>query len=342
VDMAGSDQSESGVAPIPTVAFVHNPQDSPWSYGFGLFGIGGFVANYAASTTNPIFTPQPPNGVGLGRVSAQLDLLQIAPTLCWRYSERLSFGFSPTVTLARLCAHPAFFAAPDDANGDGFATYPDATGTRMHWGGGFQAGIYYIANPDWHFGASVKSPQWFESFRFKSEDELGFPRLLKFNFDYPMIVSAGFAYEGFKDFKFACDLRYFDYQNTSGFGSSGFDTSGASAGLGWDSVFAISTGMERRLTERLFVRLGYAFNQNPISDAQTAANVASALTIQHWLSCGISRQMAEHWMLNLTYVHGFENRISGPINTPAGPVAGTSVTSTGSFDSVSAGVTVRF
>lgn len=342
VDLAGSDMGESGVAPIPTFAFVHNPHDSPWSYGLGLFGIGGFTANLPASATNPILTPQPPNGLGLGRVSAQLDILQIVPTLSGRYSERVLVGFAPTVTLARLCARPAFFAAPDDANGDGFATYPDATGTRLHWGAGFQAGIYYIADNDWHLGASVKSPQWFESFRFKSEDELGRPRLLKFSFDYPMIVSVGAAYAGIDDLVFACDLRYFDYGNTQGFCSSGFDSTGAVTGLGWDSVLAVSTGVQRRLSDRLFVRLGYMFNQNPISDAETATNVASALIIQHWLSLGASYRVTENWMFNLTYLHGFENQISGPMKTPAGPIPGTSVAAGGAFDSLSAGITVRF
>ena len=316
VDLAGSDRGESGVAPIPTFAFVHNPDDSRWSYGLGLFGIGGFSANYPASTTNPILTPQPPNGLGLGRLSAQLDILQIVPTASCRFTERLFVGFAPTVTLARLIAHPAFFAAPDDANGDGFPTYPDATGTRLHWGAGFQAGIYYVAANDWHLGASIKSPQWFESFRFKSEDELGGPRLLKFNFDYPMIISVGAAYAGVDDLVVACDLRYLDYGNTKGFRSSGFDATGAVAGLGWNSIFAVSTGVERRVNDRLFLRLGYAFNENPISDSETAANVASALIIQHWLSLGASYRMTESWMFSLTYVHGFENGISGPLKTP--------------------------
>ncbi len=218
LDMEGTTKSDSGVAPVPVIAFVHKPPEQTWAYGLGLFGIGGFNGNYASSETNPIFTPSPPVGLGVGRVAAQLDILQLVPTAAWVISDHVSIGLAPTVTLARLTASPAFFAAPDDANGDGFASYPDATGTPYHWGAGFQAGIYYTGDAGWHFGASLKSPQWFETFEFSSADELGRPRTFAGDFDYPLIASVGTAYSGILDTVFACDLRYFSYGDADGFG----------------------------------------------------------------------------------------------------------------------------
>jgi long-chain fatty acid transport protein len=341
VDLAGSDRSESGVAPVPSFALVYKPDDSLFTFGLGLFGIGGFTGNYPASTTNPVLMPPPPNGFGIGRVSAQLDLMQIVPTVSCRLTERLSFGFAPTVTLGRLVAHPFMFASPDNANGDGFPTLPDGTGSRTHWGAGFQAGVYYTTDRCWQLGASFKSPQWFEEFRFNSTDELGRPRLLKSKFDYPMIVSIGAGYTGFEDTVLACDVRYYDYANTNGFRSSDFDQTGALTGLGWSSILGVNTGIQRRVNERLALRLGYSFNQNPIANWETSINVASALIIQHWLYTGLSWEIVPNWDLTLAYVHGFENQISGPIRTPAGAIPGTSVTSEGSLDSVSAGITVR-
>ncbi len=313
-----------------------------FAFGLGLFGIGGFNGNYAASQSNPIFTPPPPTGLGTGRVAAQLDILQLVPAFSWILSEHVSVGLAPTVTLARLTASPAFFAAPDDANGDGFASYPEAVGTPYHWGAGFQAGIYYRGDCGWHFGASVKSPQWFERFRFNSVDELRQPRVLTSSFDYPLIVSVGAAYSGIADTLIACDIRYFDYAGASGFGDSGFTASGAIAGLGWRNVMAVSTGAERRLTDRLTARMGYAFNENPVPSNQAAANVASSLIIKHWLSAGLSFQMGHQWNLSMTYVHGFENEISGPILIPQGPIPGTEITERAWLDSVIAGISVRF
>ena len=342
VDLAGSTGAELGVSAIPSFAFVHKPEDSCWTYGLGVFGIGGFGGNYAASLTNPILTPPPPNGFGVGRVAAQLDVLQLAPTISRVLTDRISIGFAPTITLARLTADPGFFTTPDDANGDGFPTYPAATGTRATWGGGFQAGIYYTTDVGWHLGASVKSPQWFEPFRFNVTDELGRPSVAKFGVDYPLIGSFGVAYSGYENYLIACDVRYYDYANTRGFRSADFDPTGALTGLGWNSVLGVSTGIERRVNDCLSLRLGYAFNENPIPGANTAVNVASPLVIQHWLTMGLSYRMAQHWIFSLAYVHGFENSIEGPITTALGPAANTSVTSTGSLDSLSAGITVRF
>lgn len=341
VDLSGSDRGEPGFAPLPSFALVRKGEESLFAFGLGFFGIGGFNANYPASTTNPVLTPPLPNGYGVGRVSAQLDLMQIVPTVSCRLTERLSLGLAPTVTLGKLTAHPALFAAPDDANADGFYTYPDATGTRSHWGAGFHAGLYYTTGNCWQFGCSFKSPQWFEEFRFKSADELGRPRTLKSKFDYPMIVSVGTAYTLSQDTVLACDVRYFDYANTDGFRSSVCDHTGAVAGLGWSSVLGVNAGVQRRLHDRLLVRLGYAFNQNPVADWEASVNVASALIIQHWLSAGLSWEFVENWNLNLAYVHGFENDISGPIRTPAGAIPGTTVISEGSLDSVGAGITIR-
>ncbi len=121
-----------------------------------------------------------------------------------------------------------------------------------------------------------------------------------------------------------------------------FDPTGAATGLGWRSVLGVSLGLQRQLNDRLAVRFGYEFNENPISDADTSFNLASPLIIQHWLFVGLSCGLTAHSVLSLVYVHGFENDISGPIVTPLGPLPGTSVASQGSLDSLGAGITLKY
>ena len=342
IDLSGVTRSEPGVTPVPYMAFVRKSSDSPWSYGLGLYGIGGFSVNYPASTTNPILTPHPPVGLGMGRISASLELMQIAPTLSYALSPGLSIGFAPTVTLGRLIADPLFLASPDDANGDGFANYPSGAGTRYHWGGGFQVGVYYITDRDCHFVASLKSPQWMEEIRWKTADEVGLPRTATFKLDYPLIVSLGAAYTGWENYVIACDVRYFDYANTEGFREAGFGPDGALRGLGWNSVLGVSAGIQRRLGERASVRLGYSFGENPVACAVSAFNVASPLIVQHVLYLGASYDVSDNWTFSVAYMHAFENRVSGPICTGLGPIPGTSVTSIASADVINAGLTARF
>jgi len=321
---------------------VEKPRDSRWTYGVGVFGIGGFRSNYSASLTNPVLTPPPPVGVGVGRVFSEVELLQIVPTIACALSDQVSIGIAPTITMAKLTVDPLLLAAPDDANGDGRFSYPSGRGNRQLWGGGFQLGIYCIGDGNWNWGAAVKSPQWFEQGRFKTEDELGRPRTVKLDFDYPLILSLGTAYKGLERWVIACDTRYFDYGHTDGFKQRGYAPSGAVAGLGWRSVFALSLGSQYQATERFHSRIGYSYNQNPIREADTSFNVASPVISQHFGYFGGSYQFSPNSTLALTYLHAFENEISGPIQTPVGPIPGSNVTSIVSLDAVSLGMTVRY
>lgn len=343
--LAGTSDSEPGVAPVPTIGLVHHLADSPWTLGLGIFGVGGFSANYAASNTNPILMPQPNAGMplgGLGRIFAQAQIFQIVPTVSYAFSERFSIGFAPTITLAGLIADPMVFAPPNDANGDGFFTYGPGSGTRMAWGGGFQVGAYLTTESCWNWGLSYKSPQWMEPFRYNSQDELGGPTFAEVNFDLPSIFSLGLSYTGFERWLFATDFRYFDYANTTGFGDQGFRPDGAVAGLGWDSVFSFSQGVQYQCTDNLTLRTGYTFNTNPISDEKTMFNVASSLIIQHWYSLGATYRWNECISTTVAWTHGFENEVTGPLQTPAGPVAGTSVTTRVSADILNFGATIAY
>ena len=146
------------------------------------------------------------------------------------------------LTTGQIVADPLLLQAPDDADGSGVPTYPAGRGTRYAWGGGAELGVYYITENCWHWGASIKSPQWMEDFRMHTENEIGLPYTAKFGFDLPMIVSLGTAYSGIEDLVVAVDMRYFDYRNTDGFGDHGYSPYGALNGLSWTNQFAIATG----------------------------------------------------------------------------------------------------
>ena len=341
VDMAGTTGNEDAVFAMPTIALAYRPEKSPFTYGLGVFAAAGFGLNYPGSTTNPVLTAPAPNGLGFGSIFSEYQVLQIAPALVYDVNDELSLSISPLLDIGMLQLDPAVFAAPDDANGDGFATYPPGTHSRSAWGGGFNLGAYYRTG-DWGFGSAYKSPQWFQSYRFNTTNELGQPRAAEFNLDLPAIVSVGTSYNGFERWLLAADLRYLDFENTDGFGDSGFAPTGALQGVGFESIFAVALGAQYLLSDAMSVRLGYSWSENPICDSQTAANVASPLTIEHTLYAGASYHVTDSFSLSLAYSHGFENSISGPIVLPTGAVPGTSIQSTTAVDMILVGATVKF
>ena len=349
VGLSGTTQSQPGVAAIPTMAFVKKLEDSAWTYGLGVYSLGGFSTNYPASPfpaagANPILTPQPPGGIGLGQVYAQSQLYQVAPTVACAVTDRLSIGVTPTISFSYLSANPLVLAAPNPPVGaGGLPQYGNGFGSRVSWGGGVNLGLYYILSDAWHFGATIKSPQWFEPMRINSQNQAGQPTQAKLDFQLPMVLSFGTAYTGFERLIIDCDLRYFDYSAARGFYQSGFQANGAVAGLGWNSVFGLALGAQYLLTDRFTVRTGYSYNGNPIPAAQSEFNVASPLIYQHIVSCGVSAKIASNVQANVAYSHAFQNSITGPLYNPAfGALPGTSVTNTVSSDFLQGGVSVLF
>ncbi|HEY2761568.1 MAG TPA: hypothetical protein VGI75_12515, partial [Pirellulales bacterium] len=84
--LSGSTQGEPGVTPIPTMAFVSKNDCSPWSWGVGVFGVGGFSTNYPASSLaspapNPVLLPQP---LGIGRIFSDAEIYQLIPSVSYQ------------------------------------------------------------------------------------------------------------------------------------------------------------------------------------------------------------------------------------------------------------------
>ena len=339
---AGSTEGHAGWFAIPTFGFVYKPECSCLTYGLGIYGVAGFGTNYRQDNGNPILNAPPPNGIGLGSLFSQYQVLQVAPTVAYQITDHLSVGLAPTFDLAELSVDPAFFAAPDNANGDPFPSLPSATHNRTNWGIGCQLGMYYTTDCCWNFGATIKSPQWFNKFRWNATDEIGMHRQLNFDLDLPMVVSLGTSYTGYDCWIFAADFRYYDYRNTDGFRTARYDGNGAVTGLGWDNIFCVALGAQYQWSENISLRFGYVFNENPIDDSVTSFNVVSPLIIQHTISVGASYNITDSCVLSAAYLHGFENSIEGPIVTPGGAIPGSSVKSEASVDTLMFGLTVKF
>jgi long-chain fatty acid transport protein len=245
-----------------------------------------------------------------------------------------------------LGVDPALFSVPFLVNtpfGPG-PVYPNATHGRARGGGGFQLGIYWQPEGNWSFGASFKSPQWFESYTFNSVNPTnGNPTSPSFNLDFPLTASAGFGYRGIDRLLWATDFRFLDYRYTNGFRQTGFDEHGALRGLGWQSIFALGTGLQYQATDELTLRIGYTFNMNPIGNAVTSYNVASPLVVMHSIAVGASYNVTKNFKLSFSYNHDFQNEISGPLILPfVGPVPHSSVRTAATADQVQIGATVAF
>jgi long-chain fatty acid transport protein len=330
----GEARSDGGVlSALATGAAFRLSDESPWTFGVGVFGFAGGGVNFAGSFTTPILTPKrPPGFFGVGPIYSNMGLLALAPMASLQVSDRLAIGGGPVVTSGTASFSPAFFA-PGPRDTEGLLSFPAATNARPFWGAGFQLGLFYTLNDSWNLGFSYKSPVWQERWSFNASTPDLAPRRIGVQATLPEILSWGVAYKGLPNTLIDVDLRYFDYANTALFGQKVID-----GGLGWRSVFAVATGAQYKATDRLTLRGGYLFNTNPIHDTGTLFNIQAPGIIQHTLSLGTSLQLTSNVTLSMAWVHGFRNAIQGSILERPG----SSVRLDAQLDTIWAGLNVTF
>lgn len=339
-DLTGTVRSRPGTEVQPAVALVYQPNYSRWTYGLGVFQIGGYQTNFPAAAGHPLLST---SGYGLGNVFSRLTFLQIAPTASLQVTDHLAVGFAPTMTIAELGMSPALFAAPDDANGDNRAHYPDASHSPSRYGLGFQLGAYWTPDGPWSFGASFKSKQWIEEFTFLSVDENGDPRSLYQSIEYPMLISVGMAYRFSDRLLVASDSRFVNFRDTSFFGEEArYQPDGSLLGLGWSDVFTTSVGCQYVLTDSLLVRSGYIFGQSPISAEKTSANIQAGPFWNHAITMGATAHLADNVSLSVAYLKTFDHTSTGTLDTPVGPVVGSVVALATRTDMLTTGVSVQY
>ncbi len=330
---SGMSRSSSGVASNLATGFSFRLDDeSPLTLGLGVFGLAGGGVNFAGNSQTPVLAPHmPPRYFGVGPIYSNLSLLSINPMASYQATDRLSIGGGPVITAGTVNFNPAFFA-PGPGN-LGLPSFPSATNSHPFWGGGFQLGLLYEFNDDWNVGFSYKSPVWQQKWNYNAATSNGSARSIGVQASLPAIYSWGIAYKGIPGALVDVDLRYIDYPNTELFGPSV-----ASGGLGWRGVFAVATGAQYALTEKMTLRAGYLFNTNPIPAPATLFNVQAPAITQHTLSFGASYAVTETVTASFAWVHGFDNSIQGPILQ----IPGSSIKLTSQVDSIWMGVNTSF
>ena len=314
---SGETESDGGAIPVPSMALVKHVKDTPFTIGLGIAGIAGAKCNYGgsgslvSSTGVPNFDANPIlSDAGLGRLSAEVMVFQMAPTVAMKLNDHLSIGVAPTVTMANIAASPLFLA-PADQNGG----WPDGSGSHYTWGAGFQAGVFLQTDACWDFGLSFKSQQWMKDFHFYYVED-GQAVSYRYSLDYPMIVSLGTAYRGIEKWLFTADMRYFNWSGVDGFGDAGVNH-----GLNWDDNFSFSVSATNQLTQRLALRCGYCYATPAIDDEATLYNIGSSLTMEHSAHVGMTVDMSDRWLVSASYTYVFADENCGPLNA-ANPAAG--------------------
>ena len=330
----GVARSDSGVSSnLATGLSFRLSDDSPTTFGLGVFGLVGGNVNFAGSYSTPILTPrQPPNYFGVGPIYANTSFLVIAGTISRQVTDRLSIAGGPMVLTGTTAFNPAFFA-PNRSAQQILPTFSPGTNGRPFWGAGFQLGLFYNLSDNWNLGFSYKSPMWQERYGFNSSSPNFAPKRIGIQAQVPEILSWGVAYKGIDRALIDVDFRYFDYGNTSLYGTKPID-----GGLGWQSIFAIAVGGQYQFTEKLTMRAGYLYNVNPVRSTYTLFNIQAPGFLQHMLAIGASYKLTDDINMTLAWTHSFRNAIVGDVFQ----IPGENLKLDAQIDTIVAGLNVQF
>ena len=347
--MSGESTSGSEFVPVPAFGWSRALEDGKLVVGVAGLGIGGFGVDYQVSTSNPILAPRSMGG--FGQVYSNFQTMKIAPAIAWAPTNKLAFGAALNVDWASLEVNPFPVASPAYDPGTGTAFYSDASDADGAFGVGFQLGMQYAVNENLALGLAYTSPQWFQEFEYHAVYEnpnittgpsaYGMPRAISFRMDMPAIYAAGIAVKPIEPLRTSVDVKYFTYESTKGFDRSGFNADGSVKGFGWKNILVVAAGAELKPTEALALRAGYNFSENPVPDHLAMFNAPAPAIVQHHATLGVGYRLRNGFGVDVAYYRAFENSIAGPMVSPAGPMAGTTVKSTLAEDSFLLGFSFR-
>ncbi|HBL27981.1 MAG TPA: hypothetical protein DD490_14180 [Acidobacteria bacterium] len=321
---AGRTEEAGDSSLIPAFGFTLHKPGSNRAFGVGFLGLAGFGADYPQTATNPLSAPQP---VGFGRIYSSYTYLKVPITFAYQVTPNLSVGASFNAARATLAADPAGFATPDCSSPTN-CVFPGVHADNA-WGFGATAGVLWKATPNLNFGLSYSSEQEFEDFEWHTTvnnptlPTYGRDRTVTLQLNSPAQLAAGIGYRPTGKLAIAFDAKQVFYEDAEGFKDV----------LGLRNINVYALGIQYQATPNLALRLGGNHSDSAVESDRVFFTVPVPAVFEDHLTAGLGVRVSSSLVVNLGYYRIFENRVSGPIVSPAGPVPGTRVTTEMAMDS---------
>jgi len=299
---------------IPAIGFSVpiGEAESRWRFGLSAYGISGLGVDYRdANIDRPDYypLPSPPFPEDSAPLAAgtytNLQLMKFAPTIGWQATNQLSVGASVHIN---------------------YTTLDLGDGSSAAYSYGVQLGALYKPLDQLSLGLTYVSPQEAKYNNVADLDGDGARDNLKL--EQPQQVALGVAYEFLKPgILLEANGRWINWSDAKGF--EDFD---------WKDQYVIAVGGQWEAIDHLFVRLGYNYAKNPVDEHngwngnfflpggpntvdvqgknvpvyfyETLRMVGFPAFVEHHITTGIGYEFGENLIINLSYVHAFENSMT--------------------------------
>lgn len=306
----GDSDSDLYFIPALGVSLPLGENGSHWRAGMAIYGISGLGVDYegeAISSVVPFdFT--------------ELQIMKVAPSIAYSINPDVSIGASLHINYASLEI--------------GSGILPTGKNDDTDWSMGVQLGVTWRITKDITAGLTYITAQsnTFEDVM-PEFGEMG-PTGRKTNFDLelPQQVGLGVAWVGMQErLTLSCDGKWINWQNADGYSD-----------FGWHDQWTIGVGAQYEvIDDTLVLRMGYNYGKNPLRKQSFNQDVMSIVgfpaIVEHHFGMGVGYQINDDLIVNLSWVHAFENTMRS-----TAPGGGAKVKSSLSEDTIDLGVTWRF
>ena len=337
-----SADSEDQVYAIPAIGLSVPIGSGPsnWRFGLAAYGVTGLGVDYKGSDIdNTGFYDFGPGGRAplVAGEYTQLQIMKFAPAVAFQPNTKLSLGMALHID---------------------YATLDLRDGGSSNYGWGVQPGLIFKPFDQLSLGLTYTSPQSVDHDDVKDFDGDGSKDTL--TLESPQQIGIGAAYELLgKKLLIEADVKWINWSDADGYKE--FD---------WNDQWVFALGAQFQPVTGLFLRAGYNYGKNPVDDHdgwdgsfnpatgfpnsiqrvqgktiptyyyETFRIVGFPAVVEHHVTMGLGYQFTPSLLINLGYMHAFENSIEENGTDPFGrPVT---IKSSLSEDSLDFGITWRF
>jgi long-chain fatty acid transport protein len=321
---------------IPAIGFSVpiGGADARWRFGLSAYGVSGLGVDYRDTNLDQpgyFFGGTQPLAAG---TYTNLQLMKFAPTIAYQALPNLSVGTSFQIN---------------------YSTLDLGDGTVAAYSYGVKLGVSYKPLDQLTLGLVYTSPQ--KATYNHVYDFSGNGTRQNLSLEQPQEVGLGVAYEFLKPrLLLETNVKWINWSDAEGY--EDFD---------WNDQWVFAVGGQWEAIDHLFLRVGYNYAKNPVDEHdnwngslvvptpdfvsvqgkslpryyyESFRVVGFPAIVEQHLTAGVGYELGENLVLNLSYMHAFENKLSESGTAPDGSSA--NLTSKLSEDSLDFAFTWRF
>ena len=305
----GTVDSDSRYFPMPELGFNRMLNDRV-SLGITVYGNGGMNTDYAGGQlpANRCGAGAPVSNLlcGPGRLGVNLSQMIIAPTVAFKLGKHQAFGISPLIGYQWFKAEGLQAFTLMSSSG----TKLTDVGTDRSYGAGVRVGYLAQISDQFSIGASYSPRMKMTKF-----DKYAGLFAEQGSFDLPQNFNVGVALRPTPGTLVAVDYQRIEYSAIKAIGNTSMSQSAlgtdAGPGFGWKDVNVLKAGVSMDVTKALSLRAGFNYCNNPIQSKDVTFNILAPGVVQKHLTAGLGFKTGANAEVNVTYMHAFQNSVTG-------------------------------